>query len=104
MTRICILASALALSLAACTGDQATRVQAEFDKTRPGLLVACNVDGVVVPVAQLLVASIGPGGTAAASTDAVLVHPAVVALCKAIKGTPASVTPTEVPVVTATAS
>jgi hypothetical protein len=55
------------------------------------LTVACNVDGVVVPVAQPVVATLGPAGAATTDVD-LLVHPAVVAACKAVSGVPVSVT------------
>ena len=61
------------------------------------LTVACNVDGVLVPIAQPVVASLGPGGAAAINVDSLLVHPTVVAACASIKGTPASVTPVSMP-------
>jgi hypothetical protein len=56
------------------------------------LSVICNVDGVLVPVAQPVVASVGPNGAAAVDVDSLLVHPAVVAACASLKGTPVSVT------------
>lgn len=58
------------------------------------LRVACNVDGAIVPAAQPVVASMGSGGATAATIDSLLVHPAVVAACAALNGTPASVTVT----------
>ena len=76
---------ALLVGLAACS-DLAPEQQATI---RQVLTVACNVDGVVVPVAQPVVATLGPAGTKAANAD-LLVHPVVVAACKAAGGTPAS--------------
>ncbi len=61
------------------------------------LTVACNVDGVVVPVAQPIVATLGPAGATAANVD-LLVHPTVVAACRAVSGVPVSVTPLGPPV------
>ena len=61
------------------------------------LTVACNVDGIVVPLAQPIVATLGPAGATTTNVD-LLVHPAVVAACKALNGVPASVTPTSPPV------
>ena len=58
------------------------------------LTVACNVDGAIVPAAQPVVATMGTGGAMAESIDSLLVHPAVVAACASLKGTPASVTVT----------
>jgi hypothetical protein len=62
------------------------------------LAVACNVDGAVVPVAQPVVATLGHSGAAVAGVDSLLVHPAVVAACLQIGGTPAGVTPASPPV------
>jgi hypothetical protein len=56
------------------------------------LHVACNVDGAIVPAAQPVIASMGNGGATASTIDSLLVHPAVVAACAALNGTPASVT------------
>ena len=55
------------------------------------LTVACNVDGVVVPVAQPIVAPLGQPGATAAGVD-LLMHPAVVEACKRLSGVPVSVT------------
>jgi len=60
------------------------------------LTVACNVDGTIVPVAQPIVATLGPAGATATNVD-LLVHPAVVAACKSLNGVPAGVTPTSPP-------
>lgn len=86
MRHICALA--LAIGLPAC-GNLSSEQQA---KIQQALMVACNVDGVLVPVAQPVVATLGQAGAAVATAD-LLVHPEVVAACKAISGTPASVTP-----------
>ena len=66
---------------------------------RQVLTVACNVDGAVVPVAQPVVASLGNDGANVAKAD-LLVHPAVVAACKALDGSPAGVAPAGIPVAT----
>ncbi len=84
-----IFALPLLVCLYACS-DATPSQQAQITEA---LTVACNVDGVLVPVAQPVVASVGPGGAAAANVDSLLVHPAVVAACASLKGTPASVTP-----------
>jgi hypothetical protein len=80
------------IGLCACSNmtpaQQATIQQA--------LTVACNVDGAIVPVAQPIVATLGPAGAAAANVD-LLVHPAVVAACKSLNGVPAGVTPVSPP-------
>jgi hypothetical protein len=71
-------------------------------KVTQALAVACNVDGAVVPVAQPVVATLGPSGTTVVGADSLLVHPAVVAACQRLGGTPAGVTlgsgPVTVPV------
>jgi hypothetical protein len=83
----------IALPLLACLGacgNMTATQQAQLTQT---LAVACSVDGVLVPIAQPVVAALGPSGATAADVDSLLVHPAVVAACAAIQGTPASVTP-----------
>ena len=52
---------------------------------RQVLTVACKVDGVVVPVAQPIVATLGSAGADTANVD-LLLHPAVVEACKAASG------------------
>ena len=56
--------------------------------------IACNVDALAQPVAVTLAPSVAPGLAPIAATDQALVHPAVVAACKAVNGTPAAVTVT----------
>jgi hypothetical protein len=82
-----------ALPLLACLASCANVTPSQQAQVVQALSVACNVDGTLVPIAQPVVASMGPSGAAAANMDSLLVHPAVVAACQAIKGTPASVTP-----------
>ena len=80
--------------VAACSSlppDQQAKIQ-------QALVVTCNVDGVVVPIAQPVVATLGAGGATAATLDSLLVHPAVVAACNAVNGTPASATVVSPPV------
>jgi hypothetical protein len=80
-------------TVAACSNvspDQQAQIQ-------QALTVACNVDGAVVPLAQPVVATLGPGGATAATLDTLLVHPAVVAACKTVNGTPVSATPVAAP-------
>jgi hypothetical protein len=55
------------------------------------LMVACNVDGVLVPLAQPVVASLGSTGATVSGVDSLLVHPAVVAACQSLGGLPSSV-------------
>ena len=57
------------------------------------LRVLCQVDGAIVPVAQPVVATLGPSGATAVALDAALVHPAVVAACAQLGGVPAGVAP-----------
>ena len=60
-----IFALALLVGLSACsnvTPEQHARIEQV-------LKVACNVDGVVVPVAQPIVATLGPVGATAANVD-----------------------------------
>jgi hypothetical protein len=82
--------------LAACgnlTPDEQTQITQE-------LIVACAVDGMLVPIAKPVVASLGTGGAAAANADSLLVHPAVVAACNTIGGTPAMAKPIAAPATT----
>ena len=86
--------------IAAC-GNVTPSQQAQITQA---VTVACNVDGVLVPVAQPVVANLGPGGATVANVDTLLVHPAIVAACSALKGTPASATPVSPPVTAAAPS
>ena len=83
--------SKYALPLFACLSacNPAPQQQAKLIEI---LTVACNVDGIVVPVAQPIIATLGSAGAAVTSVD-LLVHPAVVAACQAFKGVPISATP-----------
>ena len=87
-------ALALLVGLSACgnlTPEQHARI-------KEVLTVACNVDGVVVPVAQPIVATLGQLGATTANVD-LLVHPAVVEACKHVSGIPVSVTVVGPPVI-----
>jgi len=90
----------IALPLLACLGACANMTTSQQTQVNQALAVACDVDGVLVPIAQPVVAALGPSGTTAADVDSLLVHPAVVAACAAIQGTPASVTPVGAPTTT----
>ncbi len=79
--------------LAACSNLSPAQ-QAQITQA---LMVACNVDGAVVPIAQPIVAAFGPGGATAVSLDNLLLHPAVIQACAALNGTPASATPAGAP-------
>ena len=79
----------LLVCIAACS-NLATEQQVQIQQV---LEVACNVDGVVVPIAQPVVATLGSGGATVTNVDALLVHPAVVAACAAWGGVPATAAP-----------
>jgi hypothetical protein len=87
----------LVLPVLACLSACSNMAPEQQAKISQALAVACNVDGVVVPVAQPIVGTFGTGGATAAGVD-LLVHPAVVAACKALNGVPAGVTPATPPV------
>ena len=74
------------LALAACAADGSLTPQGQ-----KALAIACNVDGVVVPIAQPVVAGAGSAGATAAGVDALLVHPLVVQYCQAQGGKPVAV-------------
>jgi hypothetical protein len=80
------------LLLAALATACSNMTQEQQAKVRQVLTVACEVDGVVVPVAQPIVATLGSAGAGTANVD-LLLHPAVIEACKAVSGVPASVTP-----------
>ena len=86
-------ASLCLATLAACSNLSPAQ-QAQIQQA---LTVACNVDGILVPIAQPVVATLGAGGATAANLDALLVHPAVVAACNAVNGTPVSAVPVSTP-------
>jgi hypothetical protein len=92
-----VYALPLLACLSAC-GNVSTTQQAQVQQA---LAVACTVDGMLVPIAQPIVATLGPGGAAATSIDTLMVHPAVVAACAAISGVPASVAAAGAPVTVA---
>jgi hypothetical protein len=83
----------LIASLSACDSLPPDR-QANLQQA---LVVACNIDGVMTPLAQPMVATLGSGGASLAATDSLLVHPAVVAACQQIGGTPVGVRPVPAP-------
>ena len=82
-----VLAAGLAAGLTACAEDGQLTPAAQRAVT-----VACAVDATVQPVAVTLAGEAGPGVAALASADQQLVHPAVVAACRTVKGTPVAVT------------
>ncbi len=82
-----LLAAGLAAGLSACAADGQLTPAAQRAVT-----VACAVDAGVQPVAVTLAGDAGPKVAALASADQQLVHPAVVAACQAVKGTPVAVT------------
>jgi hypothetical protein len=80
----------LALPLLACLCSCSNLAPEQQARIKQVLTVACTIDGVVVPVAQPIVATLGPAGSATTNVD-LLVHPAVVEACKTVSGVPASV-------------
>jgi hypothetical protein len=75
--------------------------------------LACQTDKNLVPIADTTLTTLVPGAAPAVSIDTLLVHPAVVAYCATLGGTPAAVTtgatssavtPTSTPVPTPTAT
>ena len=93
MTRLTLAAGALALAVSGCSAAQ----QANLANM---LTVACEKDGQYQPIAltvlQVAGAGIAPVGQAA-SLDAALVHPAVVAFCTQYAAKPAVVPVTVAP-------
>jgi hypothetical protein len=87
----------MALPLLACLSACSNVTPEQQATIRQVLTGACNVDGVVIPLAQPIVATLGPAGATAAQVD-LLVHPAVIEACKTINGVPMSVTPVGAPV------
>ncbi len=81
------------LCLTALLGGCGKLSSAQQAQITQALMVACNVDGAVVPIAQPVIAALGPSGATAVSLDNLLLHPAVVGACAALNGTPASATP-----------
>ena len=98
--RAIILAAtgACGLPLIACLSACGNLPPDQQAKVTQALAVACNVDGAVVPVAQPVIATLGPSGATVVGMDSLLVHPAVVAACQLLGGTPADVTPASAPV------
>jgi hypothetical protein len=84
---------AVLASLSAC-GSMPPDQQAGLQQA---LSVACTVDGVIVPFARPVVATLGTAGATAAGVDSLLVHPAVVAACQQLGGTPAIAAPVSPP-------
>jgi hypothetical protein len=79
-----ILAALLALG--ACANGQLT------PQAQTQLALACKVDGAVQPLAAGVVSALPvPGAAVGVSVDNLLVHPAVVAACAQIGGTPMAV-------------
>jgi hypothetical protein len=78
-----LLAAGAACLLAGCSMSPAQKAAA--------IKIGCAVDGAVQPIALPMVASLGAGGASTASADALLLHPAIVAACSALGGTPALV-------------
>jgi hypothetical protein len=86
-----------ALPLLACLSACGNLPADQQAKIQQALSVACTIDGVIVPIAQPIVADLGSSGAIAASVDGLLVHPAVVAACQQLGGAPASAVPVTAP-------
>jgi len=65
--------------------------QTQFKVQKKALSVACDIDGVVVPLGDPVVAQAAPSGASDTSVDALLTHPAVVHACSLVGGRPAIV-------------
>jgi len=81
-----VLLAAVGGAVSACTAQQQAQATVAIQ-------IACQVDGSVQPIAAGVVSSLGPAAAAAASTDSLLVHPAIVSACKSLGGTPVVTTP-----------
>lgn len=93
-----------ALPVIACLATCSNVAPSQQTQIAQAVTVACNVDGALVPVAQPVVASLGPRGATVANLDTLLMHPTIVAACTALKGTPASATPASPPITSASPS
>jgi hypothetical protein len=91
--RLATISRASALPLIAVLAGCTSMSPDQQAKMQQMLTVACLVDGVLVPVAQPVVAGLGSAGATAAGVDSLLVHPAVVATCSQLGGAPASAAP-----------
>jgi len=87
-----------ALPLLACIAGCSNPTPTQQAEVLQVLKVVCNVDSVLVPVAQPVVASLGPAGAGVVNIDALMVHPAVVAACQQLGGVPSSVATVGTPV------
>lgn len=81
--RIAVVA---ALALGGCAANGLPTPQ-----TQQALILACKVDGVVVPIGQDVVGQLGAAGATASGIDQLLVHPLVLKACEQQNGTPAAV-------------
>lgn len=86
-----LMAIMLPVMLGACAIDPATKAQLQ-----QAVKVACDVDGMVVPIADPVVLGLVPQSAPIITVDQALVHPAVVAVCKGYGGTPAMAAPATV--------
>ena len=69
------------LSVAACSANQQAAAQKAIG-------IGCMVDGAVQPIAAPVLAAAVPSTAGAVTADTLLVHPAIVAACAAVKGVP----------------
>lgn len=73
---------------------------AQSPQVQQAMTVACNADGIVVPLGQQVVGQLGSAGALASGVDQLLVHPLVVQECDKLKAKPVAVpatTPAEPP-------
>jgi hypothetical protein len=84
------LVSLIGLSACALTPTQTVNLQTDAQALATGVQTAahigCPVDGVVVPVADTVIAALVPGSAGAVTVDTALVHPAVLKLCAGLGG------------------
>jgi hypothetical protein len=88
-----ISAGGLLLGLMLAGGMLSACTDAQMAQAQQIISVGCMVDGMVQPAAVALAPAAGATAASLASTDAALVHPAVVAACAALKGIPVTVNP-----------
>jgi hypothetical protein len=88
----------IALPLLACVAGCSNPTPTQLAQVQQVVNVVCNVDSVLVPIAQPVVATFGTSGAAVVSIDQLMVHPSVVAACQQLGGVPTQVTPVGAPV------
>jgi hypothetical protein len=86
------------LTLSACGTSLTTPLATTAPAATAKLALACKVDATVQPIAAATVQALVPAATPAVDVDTLVVHPAVVALCASVGGTPVAVAQTVVTV------